>query len=173
MLGPSLRLSDGRKEATPGDTGEQGTGCREQSKTKGGGEGGWRDSLSTCLTPATGLSLGPRLALRKREQWRHSWAGLGRWQGNGDFWEEGQLGSAYCVCRGQVQAPAGTGCCAVWWEAPGMGGSTLGLNVCLGSPGAVALASARFSEDQTARPAHLNVINLGSHFVLTFPSSDL
>lgn len=51
---------------------------------------------------------------------------------------------------------------------------TMGLDVCLGNPGAMALALAlaSFPRGQAAGPAHLKVISLGSHFVLTFPSTD-
>lgn len=47
------------------------------------------------------------------------------------------------------------------------------LNIYLGSPGASALAPVWFPCGCAAQPAHLKVISVGSHFVLTFPCSDL
>lgn len=49
-------------------------------------------------------------------------------------------------------------------QVPVSGGFAPGLNVCLGSPGALALASAWFPSGQTARPTHLKVIRLGVLF---------
>jgi hypothetical protein len=126
----------------------------------------------------------PRLGVRKRAQWCHFWSVLRI--GHRDVWKQRQISSSLLSCkrgrRGspcgsqheQVWAQAATGYYAFWWEGQvtGSGWFTMGLDVCLGNPRALALASVWFPSGQAAGPAHLKVISLGSHFVLTFPSSD-
>ena len=88
--------------------------------------------------------------------------GLGRWQG----WTSGSRGSWAVAALSAVgrcghQQAQGALQSGGRPQAPGSGGFTLGLDVCLGSPGALALASAWFPNGQKTRPAHLKVISLG------------
>lgn len=177
MLGPSLQLGSGRKKRPLWNTGESWSRVRGaenwgRQRVLGGRMERFSVYTPTCDQQGTfsGVQGGEREGTVASLL-----AGLGRWHGNRDCWDQGQLGIACGVYSGPVWAPVDTGSGQSGGEpqVPGSGGFTPGLDVCFGSPGALVLALAWFPDGRTARPAHLKVIRLGSYFVLTFPSSDL
>lgn len=123
-----------------------------------------------CLSPASRAFPGAQVGSEKGRTKTPLLGGAG--DGEPEF--SGSMGSwagpaVSTVGRCGHRQPQSSG--RAW--GPGSGGFTLGLDVCLGSPEALALALTWFPSGQRARPAHLKVISLGSHFVLTFPTSDL